>query len=202
MDAINQDAGGKDRWPLIYGATVAEAKSIREWGIKGDCWLEGMERDYIEWVDFLEEQRIEQCVLRVLEKWSGKKHGADFGSVKKMELKEMALFKLANECLALDKSIRTPPPHSAVLRAALIDRMNPYDMERKNKWPRKTAELRLKNIETNLLNGAKISHLHVDTSVFKNVDAQIDAARQKGRKVHSPALLDNTHGSNGAGNRE
>jgi len=200
VGTANQNASGKDRWPLIYGATVAEAKSIREWGIKGECWLEGMERDYIEWVDHLEEQRMEKCMLRVLNKWSGK-NGVGIDDTEKLDLKEMALLKLANECLALDKSIRKPPSHYAVLKAALIDHMNTYEMERKNKWPRKTAELRLKNIETNLLNGTKFSHLHVDTSVFMNVDAQIEAARKKGCKVYSPALLDNTHENNSEANQ-
>lgn len=202
MGTANQIASGKDRWPLIYGATVAEAKSIREWGIKGECWLEGMERDYIEWVDHLEEQRIEQCVLRMLNRWSGKKCRAGIGIQKKLDIKEAALFKLANDCLALDESIRTPPSHYAVLSAALVDHMNTYDMERKKKWPRKTAELRLKNIETNLLNGAKISQLHVDSSVFKNVETQIEAAYKRGRKVYSPALLENTRENDSDDNQE
>lgn len=193
MGTANPNASGKDRWPLIYGATVAEAKSIREWGIKEECWLEGMERDYIEWVDHLEEQRIEQCVLRMLNRWSGKKCRAGIGTPKKLNLKEAALFKLAHDCLDLDESTRKPPSHYAVLKAALIDGMNTYDMERIKKWPRKTAELRLKNIESMLLHGAKISQLHVDTSIFNNVDAQIEAGRKQGRKVYSPALLDNTH---------
>ena len=192
MGTSNQNASGKDRWPLIYGATVAEAKSIREWGIKGECWLEGMEREYIEWVEILEEQRIEKCMLRVLNKWSGK-NGAGIDDTEIMDLKEMALLKLANECLALDKSIRKPPSHYAVLKAALIDHMNTYEMERKNKWPRKTAELRLTKIETELLHSNKISQFHVDMSVFNNVDVAIEAARKKGRKVYSPTLLDNTH---------
>ena len=202
MGTANQNANGKDRWPLIYGATVAEAKSIREWGIRGECWPEGMEREYIEWVNYLEEQRIEQCVLRMLNKWSGKKCRAGFGTPNKLNLKETALFKLANDCLALDESIRTPPSHYAVLSAALIDRMNPYDMERNKKWPRKTAELRLKHIETKLLHGTRISQINVDSSVFKNVDAQIEAARNKGGRVYSPALLDNTHGDDADDNQE
>ena len=193
MGTANLNASGKDRWPLIYGATVAEAKSIREWGIKGECWLEGMERDYIEWVDHLEEQRMEQCMLRVLKRWSGEKGGAILDTRENINLKEAALFKLAHDCLDLDESTLKPPSHYAVLQAALIDGMNTYDMERIKKWPRKTAELRLKKIESKLLHGTKISQLHVDTSIFNNVDAQIDAGRKQGRKVYSQSLLDNTH---------
>lgn len=119
-----------------------------------------------------------------------------------LDLTEAMLFKLANECSDLDKTTRKPPSHYAVLRAALIERMNCYEMKRHYKWPRKTAELRLKKIETHLLHGTKISRLHVDPSIFKNVDEQLESARKRGRKVHPATLLDNTHENNSDENQE
>lgn len=114
-----------------------------------------------------------------------------------LTLTETMLFDLAQKCLELDKATRRLPHHYAVLKAALVDGMNTYDMERLKKWPRKTAELRLKNIETNLLKGTRIKHLHVDSTIFRNVDAQLEDARRHGAKtVHRSSLLDNTTHAN------
>lgn len=111
-----------------------------------------------------------------------------------LTLTEAMLFDLGQKCLNLDEATRKPPSHYAVLKAALVDGMNTYDMARAYKWPRKTAELRLKNIEAKLLSGTKIKYILVEPGIFKNVYAQLESARKHGANIYRPTMLDNTTG--------
>lgn len=105
---------------------------------------------------------------------------------------EYLLFKMARDCPQLDAGTRKPPSHWAVFQAAWAERMTPYEMERKKKWKRRTAQERLKTVEVTFLGGQKVEDIAFDSGLNDNVDKQLEAGRQHGAKIHAHELLDNT----------
>jgi hypothetical protein len=112
-----------------------------------------------------------------------------------------ALLAIAIGCPKLDRRNRRPPSHWEVFLAAWREGMNDYDMERRFHWPRRTAAMRLRAIETTYLNGEKVSNMLFDPVVFKGVQEQMRAGRESGaRYVRPESMLDNTRATDAEGN--
>lgn len=108
----------------------------------------------------------------------------------KLPMKEAILLKILMECGELDKKTRRPKPtHAHVFRAAWVDGLNGYQMEKRCGWPRRTAETRLRAIEKKCLNGRRVASYAYDPGILKNVEAQLAEGRSRGVRIDKASLL-------------
>jgi len=100
-----------------------------------------------------------------------------------------SLYDLSERC-SKELPYRKKPSHWDVFIAAWKDGMNPYEMERRRHWKRRTCASRLKEIESKLLNGNKISSLKFDDSVFEEYERMVEAGREHGVRLRPHVLLE------------
>jgi len=100
-------------------------------------------------------------------------------SIEVGQFSEHGLLLALMKCDRLDTQIRTVPDHKTVLKRMCVDNESTYKIAQQNPaWTRATVQKRKNAIERHVLNGKlKLHQIHVDESIFADVQRQLDAGR-------------------------